>query len=70
MLLQRDLHFERELRAFKTRDRSMLLHGVLINHQTKSYDQAVALLDELMNMDEVKQAEDWGKMTRISDYYK
>ncbi len=64
------LETERELLAFKTGDRSMLLHGMLNHHQTKSYDQAVALLDELMNMDEVKKAEDWGKMTRISDYYK
>jgi alpha-galactosidase len=64
------LDTERELLAFKTGDRSMLLQGVLNHHQTKSYDQAVAILDELMNLDEVKEAEDWGKMTRISDYYK
>ncbi len=64
------LETERELLAFKTGDRSMLLYGVLNHHQTKSYDQAVAVLDDLMNMDEVKAVEDWGKMTRISDYYK
>ena len=64
------LDTERELLAFKTGDRSVLLHGVLHNHQTKSYDAAVALLDDLMNMDEVKQAEDRAGMTRISGYYK
>jgi hypothetical protein len=46
------------------------VYGVLQNHQTRTYDAAVALLDDLMNMDEVKQAEDWAKMTRISDYYR
>jgi alpha-galactosidase len=64
------LDTERELLAFKTGDRSALLYGVLQNHQTKTYDAAVALLDDLMNMDEVKQAEDRARMTRISDYYK
>jgi alpha-galactosidase len=64
------LETERELLAFKTGDRSMLLYGILNHHQTKSYDAAVALLDELMNMDEVKEVEDWEKMTRISDYNK
>src|SRR5512136_880359 len=50
---------ERELLAFKTGDRSILLHGVLQHHQTRNYDQAVAVLDELMGMDEVRQVEDW-----------
>ena len=61
---------ERELLAFKTGDKSALLYGVLHNHQSKSYDEAVALLDDLMNMDEVKQAEDRAGMKRISEYYK
>jgi alpha-galactosidase len=64
------LETERELLAFKTGDRSMLLHGVLSHHQTKSYDQAVAILGELMNMAEVQEVEDWEKMTRIVDHYK
>jgi len=64
------LETERELLAFKTGDRSMLLYGVLNHHQTKNYDQAVALLDELMELDEVKEVEDWEKMPRISEYYK
>lgn len=64
------LEMERELLAFKTGDRSMLLYGVLNHHQTRSYDQAVTVLDELMELDEVKQVEDWEKMVRISNYYK
>ena len=64
------LETERELLAFKTGDRSALLYGVLNHHQTKSYDQAVSILDELMELDEVKQVEDWEKMQRISEHYK
>ena len=64
------LDTERELLAFKTGDRSLLLWNVLDHHQTKSYDQAVAILDELMELDEVKEIEDWEKMKRISDHYK
>jgi alpha-galactosidase len=64
------LETERELLAFKTGDRSALLYAVLNNHQTQSYDQAVALLDELMELDEVKKVEDWEKIKRISDHYK
>jgi alpha-galactosidase len=64
------LETERELLAFKTGDRSMLLHGVLSHHQTKSYDHAMAILDELMNMPEVQAVEDWEKMTRIVDHYR
>ena len=64
------LETERELLAFKTGDRAILLHSVLNHHQTKTYDEAVALLDELINMDEVKKIEDWEKMVRIRDHYK
>jgi alpha-galactosidase len=61
------LETERELLAFKTGDRSILLHGVLQHHQTRNYDQALAVLDELMDLDEVKQVEDWEEMKRIGD---
>jgi alpha-galactosidase len=64
------LETERELLAFKTGDRSILLQGVLNHHQTRSYDAAVAVLDELMNLDEVKEIEDWEKMARISEHTK
>jgi alpha-galactosidase len=45
------LGMERQLEAFKTGDRSMLLWSVLDSHQTRSYDQAVAVLDDLLTMD-------------------
>lgn len=44
------LHMEQILEAFKTGDRSMLLYDVLENHQTRSYDQALAVLDDLLHM--------------------
>jgi hypothetical protein len=31
-------------------DRTMLLHNILANHQTRSYDQAVAVFDDLLAM--------------------
>jgi len=43
---------------------------VLDQHQTRSYDQAVAILDELMALDKVQEVEDWEKMQRIADHYK
>ena len=64
------LEMERELLAFKTGDRSILLYGALDHHQTRSYDQAVAVLDELMDLDEVKEVEDWEHMERISEHFK
>jgi len=45
------LDMERQLEAFKTGDRSMLLWRVLDSRQTRSYDQAIAVLEDLMNMD-------------------
>lgn len=45
------LQMERDLLAFKTGDRSMLLWNVLDSHQTRSYDQAVAVLDDLLAME-------------------
>lgn len=44
------LQMEQQLHAFKTGDRSMLLWSVLDSHQTRSYEQAVAVLEDLMNM--------------------
>jgi alpha-galactosidase len=45
------LRMERDLQAFMTGDRSMLLYGVLDRPQTRSYDQAMAVLDELLQME-------------------
>jgi alpha-galactosidase/6-phospho-beta-glucosidase family protein len=45
------LAMERQLEAFRTGDRSMLLWNVLDGHQTRSYDQAVAVLEDLLSME-------------------
>jgi alpha-galactosidase len=45
------LQMERDLLALKTGDRSMLLWHVLDSHQTRSYDQATAVLDDLLAME-------------------
>jgi alpha-galactosidase len=44
------LQMERGLEAFLSGDRTMLLYNILDNHQTRSYDQAVAVLDDLLAM--------------------
>ena len=41
---------ERGLEAYLTGDKTMLLYNVLSNHQTRSYDQAVAVLEDLLAM--------------------
>ena len=43
------LQMERSLLALKNHDRSMLLYGVLENHQTRSYADAYGALEEVMN---------------------
>ena len=45
------LRMEQNLEALKTGDRSMLLWGVLNRHQTRSYDQAVAVLEDILAME-------------------
>lgn len=55
------LEMERGLHAYKTGDRSMLLWGVLQSQQTRSYDQAVALLEDIMTME---------GHDEINDYFK
>jgi alpha-galactosidase len=64
------IDMERDLLAFKSGDQSMQLFETLSNHQTRSYDAAVALLDELMHMPEVEEVEAWEQMERIQDYYR
>ena len=44
------MEMERELLAYSTGDRSMLLYNALESHGTASYDQAAAVLDELLAM--------------------
>ena len=45
------LDMERELEAFKTGDRTMLLYNALMSPQTRSYEQAVAVLEDLLSME-------------------
>jgi alpha-galactosidase len=45
------LDMERELLAFKTGDRSLILYDLLQNHQTCSYQQAAEVLDQSLGMD-------------------
>jgi alpha-galactosidase len=64
------LDMERELLAFKTGDRSMQLFDTLNNHQTPSYDVAVALLDDLLQMAEVAAVEEWEQMEPVREHYR
>jgi alpha-galactosidase len=51
-LLPMILGMERGLEAYRTGDRSMLLWNALQNHQTRSFDQAFAALEELLRQPE------------------
>jgi alpha-galactosidase/6-phospho-beta-glucosidase family protein len=42
------LQMERQVLAFQTGDRTMLLWDILDSHQTRSYAQAAAMLDDLL----------------------
>jgi alpha-galactosidase len=50
IILPEWLRMEQNLEAYLTGDRSMLLWGVLDRHQTRSYDQAAAVLEDLLSM--------------------
>jgi hypothetical protein len=43
---------ERNLEAYRSGDRSMLLWNALNNHQSRTYEQAVAALQDLLAMPE------------------
>ncbi|MBN1584295.1 MAG: alpha-glucosidase/alpha-galactosidase [Anaerolineae bacterium] len=45
------LDMERDLLAFKTGDKSILLYNALQSHQTRSYEQAAAVLEDLLDME-------------------
>ena len=51
VLLPRWLEMERNLQAFKSGDWTMLLWNTLDSHQTRSYDQALAVLERLLEME-------------------
>ncbi len=50
-LLPHWLDMERNLLAFKSGDRSILLWNALDSHQTRSYEQALAVMEELLSME-------------------
>jgi len=67
------IEMERDLYAFMSGDKGMLLWQLLNEHPTRSYDNAVVLLDELINHPEVKEVEDFEKFNpeeNISSYFK
>jgi hypothetical protein len=43
------LDMERTLEAYKSGDRSMLLWNILRSHQTQTYEQAVEVLQAILN---------------------
>jgi alpha-galactosidase len=45
------LNMERTLEALKSGDKSMLLWGILNSHQTRSYEQALQMLEALLAME-------------------
>jgi alpha-galactosidase len=45
------LKMERELEAFKTGDRTMLIYSALMSPQTRTYEQAVAVLEDLLALE-------------------
>jgi alpha-galactosidase len=57
MILPEVLDMERELLAFKSGDRSMLLWNVLNSAQTESYDQAIAVFNEIMSIPEMAETD-------------
>lgn len=60
-ILPEVLDMERDIYAFKSGDKRMLLWQLLDAHQTRSYDLAVSLLEELINDEGVKEVEDFEK---------
>lgn len=57
-ILPRWLEMERNLEAYRSGDVSMLLWSALNNHQSRTYDQAVAAMQELLAMPEHKKLRD------------
>jgi alpha-galactosidase len=47
-ILPKVLSMERGIEAFRTGDKSMLLYNILESHQTRSYKQAAAVLEDML----------------------
>lgn len=50
-IMPRILEMERDLEAFKTGDRSILLWNVLMDRSTRSYELAMTILDDVLQME-------------------
>jgi alpha-galactosidase len=50
-ILPRVLQMEQQLEAFRSGDPSMLLWGALMHHQTRTYEQAVQVLEDVLKLD-------------------
>jgi len=61
------LGMERTLEALLSGDKSMLLFGVLQSHQTRSYDQAMEVMDALLN---IEPNEPMAYIEDVNDHYK
>ena len=55
-IIPRWLAMEHVLETYKSGDRSMLLWEVLQHHQTKSYEDAEALLEDLLSLSDSAEA--------------
>ena len=64
------LEMERGIYAFKSGDRSSLLWGTLQAHQTRTYDQAVAVLEEIMGMAGHEELDDYFKYPKGGEILK
>ena len=67
------LEMERDLYAFKSGDKGMLLWQLLNEHGTKNYDLAISLLDELLEHKDVREVEEFEKFTPeeyIANFFK
>jgi alpha-galactosidase len=67
------LDMERDIYAFKTGDKAMLLWQLLDAHQTKDYDLADTLLDELISQADVHEVEEFEKFKPgeyVNNYFK
>ena len=61
------LGMERTLEALKSGDKSMLLFGILQSHQTRSYDQAMEVLEALLK---IEPNEPMAYIEDVNDHYK
>jgi alpha-galactosidase len=62
------LDMERNLMSFKSGDRSWLLWNALDSHQTRSYDQAVAVVEDLLAMEGNREMAKHFKSTPLADF--